>query len=148
MNAQSSHELSASYAWLYRWGIPGLLTILAILAIWYFAIRQSGLPDTLSVAIGIAIAGSLMCIARIFDRAKRVWVDGQNLIINDYSKETEVSMARIESAKLTPLFWPHRITIKFSEPTAFGDKISFFPVLRSPWSSEHQNMVNELSNTR
>lgn len=124
-------ELSTPYTFVYRWVIPGLLTIAAIVVIWRFA--RIGMPDrpaTLEVLAGVAIAVVLMIVARFFDKAKRVWIDDNNIILSAYGKETQVDLSEVDSVTASSLVKPDRIQLHLSRPTIFGDKIVFFPPFR------------------
>ncbi|MBT8444373.1 MAG: hypothetical protein HKN81_06255 [Gammaproteobacteria bacterium] len=124
-------ELSSRYTFVYRWIIPGCLTLAAIAVIWRFA--RIGMPDrpaTLEVLAGAAIAITLMTVARFFDKAKRVWIDGNTLILSAYGKEAEVDLSEIDSVTAPRLVKPDRIQLQLARPTIFGDTIVFFPPFR------------------
>lgn len=121
-------ELSSRYTLVYRWVIPGFLTLAAIIVVWRSArIGMPERPDTAAVLLGAAAAVALMVIARWFDRAKRVWIDGQNLIVASYGREVEVGLGDITSVEPTRFVWPIRVRVRFSRPTKFGDQVLFFP---------------------
>ncbi|MDP6435997.1 MAG: hypothetical protein QF790_01070 [Gammaproteobacteria bacterium] len=121
-------ELSTRATPLFRFVIPAILTINAGIVIWYFGrIGLPGRPDTVSAILGVLLAAALMILARILDRAKRVWVDGDKLIVSDYRREIEIGLAEIGRVTTTPWFNPSRIVVHFKGPTRFGDKIMFFP---------------------
>lgn len=138
-------ELSSRHAYIYRWVIPALLTLGAVAAIWEFAITRPGQSDMLSVATGVLIAAALMILARILDRAKRVWLDGDSLVVSDYRHEARVDLADIERVTQTRFFWPERVRICFSRPTLFGDSIVFFPPLRFTGLLSPHPVVADLS---
>lgn len=124
-------ELSSRHTWVYRWGIPGCLTLVALGAIWEFG--NLGTPEPAEsgrVATGIIIAAVAMIVSRILDRAKRVWLDDGDLIVADFRRETRVSCDNIVKVRTLPFFWPHRIQVRFKKPTVFGDSIVFFPPLK------------------
>jgi len=142
-------QLSSRHTWAYRWLIPALLTIAAIYAVWVSALRPAaGVPTTLSVLTGIAIAAALMIVARILDRAKRVWLRDDSLVISDYRQEIEVRLTDIREITLTRYFWPDRIRIRFRQPTAFGDSIVFFPPHHMPPFSGKHPLIEELERLR
>ena len=90
------------------------------------------------VVIGAGSAMILLCIARVFDRAKRIWVEGENLRIYDYRQTVTVPLRNIDRVQQTPFFRPHRVCIHFREPTVFGSQVSFFPYYcRLSTSSQH-----------
>ena len=124
-------EVSTKYTLVYRWIIPGLLTIVAIAVIW--RVGSAGLrgdPDLLAALVAITTAVLLMVVARWFDRAKRVWLDAETLVISDYRRETSVDLVDIESVVATRFLKPDRVRIRFKRPTIFGDSILFFPPAR------------------
>lgn len=122
-------ELSTQVTWLFRWAIPAILTVCAVVLIWYFSsVGLSGQPGLVSALIGASVAAVLMILARILDRAKRVWVDEGKLIVSDYRREIEVDLSNISRVTTTPWFNPSRVVVYFRRPTEFGDKIMFFPV--------------------
>jgi hypothetical protein len=56
-------ELSTPYTFVYRWVIPGCLTLAAIVVIWRFArIDTPDRPETLEVLVGVAIAVALVLV--------------------------------------------------------------------------------------
>lgn len=121
-------ELSSKITPLYRWVVPAILTILAIVVVWRIArVGMPGRADTMSVLLAVTLAVLLMFVARIFDRAKRVWIDDETLIVSDYRREARVALGEIESVEATRLMKPARVRIQFSRPTTFGDSIVFFP---------------------
>lgn len=127
-------ELSSPYTFLYRWVIPGFLTLAAILVVWRFArIGMPGRAGTEAVIAGVAIAVALMVLARFFDRAKRVWVDGHKLIVASYGREVEVDLGDVDGVEATRIVPPTRVRVRFSRPTKLGDQIVFFPPIR--WRS-------------
>jgi len=121
-------ELSSKLAPVYRWVIPGLLTVAAVYVVWRYAIR--GEPDTGALVLAWLTAAGCVLLARVLDRAKRVWIEDNKLIINDFRRTAAVDLSRIASVRTTPLFKPDRIVVRFSEPTIFGDKIVFYPRVR------------------
>jgi len=131
-------EVSTRFTFMYRWVIPGMLTVAAIAVILYFSLPDEGgtrgAPD---IAIGAVIAGLLIILARYYDRAKRVWIDGDNLVIYDFNQTAEVPLSDIGSVTQLFLYGPERITVRFRKPTVFGSQISFFPPLRWPFPRRH-----------
>lgn len=131
-------ELSTRFTWIYRWLIPGVLSVIALIALWRFLIGKDGQSDALSLVTGIAIAAAAICLARVFDRAKRVWIDGNQLIFAAYGKEYTKSMSDIVHVSETAYLRPHRIRLVFNTPTRFGTSIVFFPPVRFvEWLGEH-----------
>lgn len=118
-------ELSSPRAWVYRWLLPALLTVAALVAIWSLAIaRQPGVVETLAV---VAAAGALLSVARVFDRAKRVWLCEGKLTVSDLRREVDIDLANVGWLATTPVIRPTRICIRLVRPTAFGDTLYFFP---------------------
>ena len=73
-------ELSSACTPMYRWVIPGLLTIAALAVIWWLAIPTRGeRPDLALALVAVLAALALMTVARFFDRAKRVWLEDDGL---------------------------------------------------------------------
>ena len=104
-----------------------MLTITALVPIWLLTVARTPTPAT--AALAACLAGLCMVIARIFDRAKRVWLTAETLRISDLRREIEVGHDQIESVALTPWFRPARLRIKLAQPTVFGDTVYFFPPL-------------------
>ncbi len=140
------HELSAPYAWFYRWLIPAALTLVAIVALWQFlgweGEIRGGDGDFFAA---LAVAAAAVFIARIFDRAKRVWVAGDKLVVCDYRQTIELPLAEVESVVQTPWLWPNRVRVHFRRATPFGTSVAFFPSLRLPSASRHP-VISELEN--
>lgn len=121
-------ELSTPNAYLYRWVIPALLTVAALHSLWHFSI--AGDPGMESIVTGTALAAVMVFVARLFDRAKRVWLEGNTLHICDYTHRIDVELANVERIRQTAWFHPDRVTIHFRKPTVFGSKVVFFPRYR------------------
>ena len=121
-------ELSSKLTPLYRWVIPAALTIGAIYAIWKLAIEGvQDKPDFLNVVLAVAAASAMAIYARYLDRAKRVWLDDDKLVVSDYRQETQIDISDVDSVASARLLWPTRINIKFARPSVFGERIAFFP---------------------
>ncbi len=87
-------------------------------------------PDPWSLTLAIVIATLLAVLARIFDRAKRVWVDEGSLIVSDYRTEVRNKLSEITSVEVTPYIKPERVRVRFCRATKFGDSVVFFPPIR------------------
>ncbi len=123
-------ELSASYALIYRWGVSGLLTLTALTTLWFFAdMGTDQSPQTGKVVIGVLLAALQVLLARTFDRAKRVWLEGNKLIVYDFNQTAEIELGNVDRVEVMPFFWPHRVKVHFAKPTVFGDWVVFFPRL-------------------
>ena len=107
-----------------------MLTVAAVLALIRFAgVLADEPPGPADVIIGMVIAAVLVAIARVFDRAKRVWLDGDELVVGYYGKEARLSLADVERVETLPWFWPHRVRLTFRSTTPFGLHAVFFPPL-------------------
>jgi hypothetical protein len=138
-------ELSSRITPLYRWVIPALLTIGAIVVIWRLGgIGMPGRPEPESVMLAIVISALLVILARIFDKGKRVWIDEESLIISDYLKEARINFSEIESIEVARFMKPDRVRVRFSRPTRFGNSIVFFPPFRWFKSSLRNPIAAEL----
>lgn len=121
-------ELSSRITPVFRWIIPGLLTVAAVVVIWRFGgLGTPGSTEPASVIVAVLIAVLLFVLARVFDRAKRVWIEEQILIVSDYRTEVRVDLQDIENVEVTRFITPDRVRVRFSRPTQFGDSIVFFP---------------------
>jgi hypothetical protein len=140
-------ELSSGITPFFRWVIPALLSIAAIVVIW--RIGGVGMPGgSGSLTLAIVIATLLVVLARIFDRAKRVWIDAGSLIVSDYRTEVRVKLDEITSVEITPYMKPDRVRVHFCRATKFGDSVVFFPpirgfniLLRSPVAAELKQLA-------
>ena len=123
-----SRELSSAYTPVYRWVIPGLLTVAAVATIWWLAIpAQGSRPHVGMVFLALILALAMMVLARFFDRAKRVWCEPDGVRISDYRRETRVKWCDISRVEATRFGGPHRVRLVFGRPTVFGDSVVFFP---------------------
>ena len=121
-------ELSSKATPLYRWVMPAALTVLAVAVIWRLGgVGTAERPEPGTVVLALVIAALLVILARILDRAKRVWIDGDTLIVSDYRKEAQVHVDDIADVEATRFVKPDRVRIRFRHPTIFGDNIVFFP---------------------
>jgi len=140
-------ELSTRFAFMYRWVIPGMLTVLAVAMIfahaWPPGTGEHYLLDISAVAF---VAVLLMVLARFYDRAKRVWVEGDTLVVDNYTETARIPLADIESVSQLYLFGPERICVKYRTPNVFGTQIMFFPPLRWPRPFRHP-LVTELQDS-
>ncbi|MDJ0928092.1 MAG: hypothetical protein QNJ73_10635 [Gammaproteobacteria bacterium] len=149
-------ELSSKATPLYRWVIPAALTILAILVIWRLGgVGTPGRPEAGAMILAISIAAALVVIARILDRAKRVWIEHDVLIVSDYRKEAQVRLGDVANIEATRFVKPDRVRIHFSRATIFGESVVFFPPIhwrdfasRHPVADELQSLVTAGGRTR
>jgi len=139
-------ELSTPSTFVYRWVIPGLLTLASILVVWRFTrIGLPGEPETMQVIAGVAIAVFLMVLARYFDGGKRVWLDSDALIVSAYGKDVRIPLHDIDTVDATRYVRPDRVRIRFRRATKWGMSIVFFPPLRlEGWADPHP-VVTELA---
>ena len=135
-------ELSSKLTPVYRWVIPGLLTVAAIAVIWRVAVADS--PPTLAVILAVALAAGSALLARWLDRAKRVWLDDTGLLVSDYRRETRIQPGEIDEIRSTHWIYPARITITLRRPTIFGAKIVFFPTEREFRPGQPHPVAQEL----
>jgi hypothetical protein len=148
-------ELSSRITPLYRWVIPSILTIAAVLVIWRLGrVGMPGRPDVAAVILAVAIAAGLIFLARVLDKGKTVWIDGETLIVADHRTEIRVNLSDIKSADTTRFIKPDRVRVRFSRPTKFGDSIVFFPPshwfrfsLRHPLAAELERLAAEARHT-
>ncbi len=95
-------ELSSKITPLYRWVIPKLLTIGAIVVVWRLArVGMPGRPEPEALILAIMMAALFMILARIFDKGKGVWIDDGTLIVSDYRRETRIDLSEAKSVKVT-----------------------------------------------
>lgn len=124
-------ELSSKITPIFKWVIPALLTIGVIVVIWRVGgVGMPGRPAPASVMQAIVIATLMVVLARIFDKGKRVWVEGKSLIVSDYRTHVHINLNEIESVEVTRFTKPDRVRVRFARPTQFGDSIVFFPPSR------------------
>ena len=120
--------LSSRLTPVYRWVIPTLLTFAAIATIWVFA--RLGSPEeaeTTSVLLGVLIALGMVVIARWLDRAKKVWLEGDRIVVSDFSTEVRVALSDIAEVNATRFVKPDRVKLRLTKTTRFGDTVIFFP---------------------
>ncbi len=124
-------ELSTPFSWVYRWFIPAWLTVVAGGALWVLVIGREGPPDTFMLILAILIATAALILSRLLDRAKRVWIEADQLIFAAYGKEYSAALTDVADVTETPYLRPHRIRLTFTTRNAFGTHIHFFPPVRA-----------------
>ena len=121
-------ELSTRLTPVYRWVIPTLLSIGAVLSVWFLAIENvAGIARGWAIVAGVSLAAAMVLIARILDRAKRVWLLDDRILVSDFQHGTEIPVHDIAAVGSTPWFRPRRIVIALKQPCIFGSRIMFFP---------------------
>ena len=123
------HELSTPYTWIYRWLIPAALTVAAVATLWWLVLSREGPPGATALIAATLIAAGALMLARVFDRAKRVWIDGDELVYAAYGTEYRIALAELKSVSVDRWCWPHRVRLTFRSATPFGSRIIFFPPL-------------------
>jgi len=136
MTSPFADRLSSGMTFFYKFIFPvvwigGFGT--ATVAMWVQPLFQGPhAAEPLEVRLGFlvaAIAGSAFiywsCI-----RLKKVSMDDRFLYVSDYATEIQVPLTQV--CRVTENRWDnsHPVTIHFSSPTAFGEKITFMPTIR------------------
>ena len=148
-------ELSSKLTPLYRWIIPTILTIAAVVVVWRLAgLGMPGRPEPASLVVALVMVALLLIVARIFDKGKHVWIDDNALIVSDYRKQTRIDLSEVESVEATRFMKPDRVCVRFNRTTIFGDNIVFFPPSqwfrvpsRNPIAVELERLASEARNS-
>jgi hypothetical protein len=77
-------------------------------------------------------------------RLKRVDMDAQNLYISNYLTDETVPLENVETVTENRWINIHPVTIRFREPTQFGERIVFMPKIRWAPSWYSHPVVQEI----
>ncbi|MBX3290767.1 MAG: hypothetical protein KF855_15740 [Acidobacteria bacterium] len=124
-------RLSSSITFIHKFISP-FVSLLAIVIMIRFVhgatLRQ--FPPFYMLILFVAFAGGMAMTAWLSYKIKKVFVEGDYLIVSDYKKEIAVPLSDIYD--VTEMRWmqPYWITISFRKTTEFGDSILFVPPFR------------------
>jgi hypothetical protein len=138
-----AEELSTRWTYFYKYIFPALWIggfASGTCVMWFQSlVNRAADPEIASmrwIFLLATIVGSTVIIWSS-RRLKKVSMDGQFLYVSDFSNEIQVPLSAI--SKVTENRWDnsHPVTIYFSQPTDFGQKITFMPTIRmfGFWSS-------------
>src|SRR5262245_47691433 len=131
-DALPRRRLSSAQTWLMKFAFPiamnvslvfSALVCLGVIRIDWFKNQWQRMPPQAIWFLGaFGVYLNVMC-ALINWRLKRVEMDGENLYISNYMDEIVVPLTNVASVSESRMMNPRPITIKFHEPTEFGNRV-------------------------
>jgi hypothetical protein len=122
-------QLSAGHMYLAKWLLP-ILTFTGV-AIWTIASNLSHTRmDFISRGFALCILGSFLIYflkRDIWGLADQVLDGGDYLLVRRGGKQERVLLNNVVNVDVTHQFNVAKIVLRFRTPTAFGEKIAFYP---------------------
>lgn len=124
-------RLSSSITFFYKFISPFLSLIGFVIMLRFVygpVLRQ--FPPFAILVVFFAFAGALAMNGWLAYKIKKVFVEGDHLIVSDYQREVAIRLDEIYDVNEMRWMQPYWITITFRRPTEFGDSILFIPPFR------------------
>lgn len=114
---------------------PLLLKVAALLAVYYYLLRQSHTRSNIPLVIGLCcFIGAIFWISFIWHRSRRVLVDDDNFYVSNYLlKEITVPIGDVESVSEIIYSRSNLVELNLARPTRIGRLVRFMPRMR--WES-------------
>jgi hypothetical protein len=124
-------ELSSKASFIHRILVPIALVGGVTLMLWRFAsFSEDGSSVAASTIFAMVIYSTMIALAWYLSRAKRVWLEGDELVVADFSEETRYSLKSIDQVTATRFWSPEQVRILFRLPGGVDKTIFFFPPIR------------------
>jgi hypothetical protein len=138
-------RLSTALTFVNKRIFPGIwFAIVAFVACMAIAgvVRRGEPVFILLFPLAMAVGGYVVMKMLIFDLMDEVYLDGDDLVVRNRGDEARIPLAHVINVNATIMTNPERITLMLSEPSKFGDEITFspthrwFPFSRHPLAKE------------
>ncbi|MEM4987526.1 hypothetical protein V8G57_09025 [Collimonas sp. H4R21] len=126
--------LSSSSTYFYKFILPVLLAVVACVI--YFRVL---IEDRYNAPLVLFVSGVILFFEYwFFGRAKKISLDGTNLVISNFRQEVRVPLSNLEKASGSLGMRPDVVWLYFRQATPFGKKILFVPTEREfPGFNQH-----------
>jgi hypothetical protein len=126
ISEETGSELSSTLTWHYRYTIPGILSLLAMVTIGWYSLNYPNLTGV-HLALSIIVIAGCVFYSRYLDKGKWISANNHSLVITDRRMKQEIDFTEIEDVHVTPFLKPDRVRIRFSRASVFGKQVFFFP---------------------
>ena len=132
-NVTQIRTLSSAYTMYWKFVVPTFICIFVfgiLVMTWLIFRPQSLLPFVGMLGIVLLSNILLILLIRGCTSLKRIRIDEKNLYISNYIHEIIVPLTAIED--VLESYWSiiNPVTIYFSAPTQFGERVTFMPKVR------------------
>ncbi len=112
---------------------PLLLTVSALLVVYYYLLPQSQTSSNIPVVIGLCcIIGAICWISFVWHRSRRVVMDDENFYVSNYLlKEITITIGDVESVSEIIHTRSNFVELNLARPTRIGKVVRFMPRMRS-----------------
>ncbi len=128
-------RISSRMTWWLKWGNP--LFAIGFCMVWLVIASIRLPPDPVMLLIAmiaplIAVIAILALTRRfIHPIADKVWDDGDVLIVRRNGQEERIALTNIVNVSYGQLNGVPKVTLLLREPSRFGERISYLPVIGS-----------------
>jgi len=124
-------ELSSAASYVFRILAPVFICLNAALALWLFGIDLSTDSDnTLPIFFAISLSTILLVLAWHLSRARRVWLEGDELIVEGFSEKIRFPLKNVEKVTATRFVNPEHVRIYFRSSEGIDKNVFFYPPYR------------------
>ena len=110
-----------------------------VLLVWMGLLGDGTPPLAVKVAITGAWAAGSALFFSMFGGLKEVWLDGDDLLVDDPIRGTRISLRDVRAVEESRLRQVKSITLQLGRPTPWGDSLTFVPkgltTFLFPWAS-------------
>lgn len=111
--------------------MPVFICLNAALLLWMFSTDLSTDSDnTVRIFFAIALSTILLVLAWHLSRARRVWLDGDELIVEGFSEKIRFPLKNVEKVTATRFVNPGHVRIYFRSSAGIDENIFFYPPYR------------------
>ena len=124
-------ELSSRASFIHRIVLPIALTSGSVIMLWQLGSNPAvGFDDLQRATIEIIFLGAASAYAWYLSRAKRVWLEDDELIVRGFSEEFRIPLRSIDRVTATRFRNPEQVRIYFGSPMGEESSIFFVPPFR------------------
>lgn len=121
--------ISSSSTFFYKYISPLIGILIVAFGIYYLFIYKAK-ADFVIYFVFFGWFIILIISQFLWGSAKKIDIDGSNLIISNYFKNDCVDLSDVKSISASYLIHPELIWIDFHKETKFGNKVKFIPPFR------------------